>query len=244
MDDNDAPPDTKPVYVPKRVRALAMALIADQNLDACMAALREMYPNINSYRSALSRIKECVLSTNAHHPGYEAAMLDWKKTVDEGAAIQENKLSMVRVQEFKHFEACSVKRQLRLQKKIALGQGAGFFSHPQDAEFVTNLQIVPEYVHHLRLDAEETRSVQEKQALHMKQLSCTVVRIMNADQLVADARRILKDAPRQKPCDIATAIALTTGRRMIEILQRGSFTEEIRKKYDVLFTGQAKAGLQ
>jgi hypothetical protein len=237
--------EDKKVYVPKKVQAVAAILMADQNVDACLLALRQMYPNLCSFRSALSRIKYCILATNTHHPDYDAAMRTWQTTV-ENAASQDNATleTLKRLQEFQNFQKCSLKRQLHLQKKIALGQGADFFSHPDDASYVTTLKLAPDYASKLHLNAGETRTLQEKQAANIKCLSSTVVRIENADELVADARRILKKATTENACAIAVAIALTTGRRMIEVLQRGSFTEQPRQKYTLLFTGQAKAGLQ
>ncbi len=63
--------------------------MADQDLDACLLALRQMYLNLFSFRSALSRVKACIIATNNHHPDYEAAMPEWQTTV-EIAAIQDN----------------------------------------------------------------------------------------------------------------------------------------------------------
>ena len=238
--DEPAVEDQK-VYVPKRVKALAMTLVADQDFEACLVALRQMYPNLCSFRSALSRLKACIIATNNHHPDYEDAMQEWQDEVEKN---KDNLQNPQRVQDFHSFKACSLKRQLHLQKKMMLGQGTTFFSNPHDAIFVTTLKLAPDYVHKLHLDAEETRTLQEKQAENIKCLASSVVRIENADELVANARRILKNASNETPCALAAAIALTTGRRMIEILQRGAFTEEPRQKYNVLFTGQAKTELQ
>jgi len=233
------------VYVPQKLKGMATTLMADQDLDACLASLRQMYPKLCSFRSALSRLKACIIATNHHHPDYAAAMHTWQEAVEK-AAIENNASdeSLRRVQEFQHFQSCSLKRQLHLQKKLTLGQGTDFFSHPDDATFVTTLKLAPDYVQQLHLDAEETRTLQESHSEKMKCLSSTVVRVENADELIANARRILKDVSNQSSCAIASAIAVTTGRRMIEILQRGSFTEHARQKYTLLFTGQAKAGLQ
>lgn len=244
MDEETTVQDQK-VYVPKKVAAVAGTLMASQDVDACLVALRNMYTNLCSFRSALTRVKACILATNTHHPDYENAMQTWQTTV-ENAAFQDNASaeSMNRVQEFNNFKDCSLKRQLHLQKKLTLKHGKGFFSHPDDAAFVATLKLAPDYIHKLHLDADETRTLQEQQAASIKSLASSVVRIENADELVADARRILKKATENSACAIAAAIALTTGRRMIEILQRGAFTELPRQKYTVLFTGQAKAGLQ
>ena len=235
----------KKVYLPKKIEALATTLVEDEDLESCLTALRHTYPNLCTLRGALSKLKAYVIATNIRHPDYGPSMQTWESTL-QAFVVQESSSpeSLQRMQEFGHFQACSLKRQLHLQKKIQLGQGAGFFIHAHDMQVVKRLKLAPEYVHRIHLDAEETRSVQDRHAEQMKYLSNSVVRIEHADEMVAHARRVLKDAANQDPCAVATALALTTGRRMVEIFQRGSFTEEPRQRYSVLFRGQAKAGLQ
>ena len=233
------------VYVPKKIQALATSLVMTGDLDACLAQLRSMYSNLSTLRGSLCKLKASVIATNIRHPDYATTMKTWETLVKDAVVAQGGSPESVqRMQDFHHFQACSLKRQLHIQKKIRLGQGEAFFSHAHDKEFVACLKMAPDYVHRIHLDAEEMRTVQEKQAESVKCLSNTVVRIEHADEIVANARRVLKNVANEDPCAIATAIALTTGRRMVEIFQRGQFTEEPRQRYSLLFTGQAKAGLQ
>ncbi len=242
---------TKPAYVPQKLREMATKLTLDENVDACLAQLRQQYPKLCSLRTALSKLKMAVLETNKRHPTYHDTMAAWEEHVKQ-RIVEKNASpeSLQRIKDFYNFQSCDLKRQLHIQKKIKLGQANDMFSHPQDLEFAASIKVAPDYVGQLHLNDEETKAVQEQQATQAMVMSSTVVRIENADDLVRHARRVLKggnDADTPVPqtiCDLAIALALTTGRRMIEIFQKGQFSEVPGQKYAVLFTGQAKAGLQ
>lgn len=236
----------KKMYVPKKIHEIAQQLLETQDVDNCIETLRTMYPNKCTLRSSLSKLKYVVVDTNVRHPSYLENMAQREELI-RNEVISQNMTppSLQRMKEFYNFQSCPLRRQLHIQKKLRLGQGHGFFSDPSDMNFFLNLKIAPDYVHKIHLDMEETRIVQEHQAHKMKCLSNTVVRIENADELVANARKVLKSTTDQNPCALATAIALVTGRRMVEIFQKGTFTiESPTTPFQVLFTGQAKAGLQ
>lgn len=234
-------------YVPQKIQRLASKLMMDEDLEGCLRTMREMYPNLKTLRSSLCKLKAAVVAANVKHPDYAATMESWKEAIREYVIHEEASAhSLKRMQEFQHFFACSLKRQLHIQKKIKLGQGGDFFSFPQDVEFVACLKIAPDYVNQIHLDQDEMRAVQEEQAQKMQQLSSSVLRIENADELVANARRTLKNLSGEQldALALAAALAMATGRRMIEIFQKGQFTEVPGQRYEVYFTGQAKAGLQ
>lgn len=231
-------------YVPRKIQELATTLILHENLDETLAALRAMYPNLTTLRSALSKLKAAVLAANIHHKDFPLTMQQWKDTIRQYVIQQQaTPDSLKRVKDFQAFHACSVKRQLHIQKKIRLGQGNDFFTFPADLEFVAALHIVPDYVLQIHLDNDEVRAVQEKQARNIQKLSTSVIRIENADDIVAFARNALKE---KEPniCKLATALAIATGRRMVEIFAKAQFAEIPTQRYELRFTGQAKAGLQ
>lgn len=233
-------------YVPQKIQALATKLILDENLDECLGTIRGMYPNLTSRRSALCKLKAAVIAANIRHKDFASTMEQWKDVIRE-YVVKENASpeSLKRVKDFQNFQACPVKRQLHVQKKIQLGKGTDFFNFPADLEFVAALQIVPQYVRDIHLDDDETRIVQEQQAQKLQQLSSSVLRIENADDIVAFARTTLKHSNVVvHPCELATALAIATGRRMVEIFQKGQFCEIPGQRYELRFTGQAKAGLQ
>ena len=86
------------MYVPKKVQALATTLMADQDFEACLLTLRQMYPNLCSFRSALSRLKACIIATNNHHPDYEAAMQEWQDEVEKDKDNLENPQRVLDIQ--------------------------------------------------------------------------------------------------------------------------------------------------
>lgn len=229
--------------LPRKLQELSHQLMREQNAQDILGTLRSMYPNLNTLRGAICKVKTAVLAANVRPPDYDHHMKTWEEAIT-AYVIEQNATpdSLHRMRDFQHFKNCPLKRQLHIQKKISLGQGQGFFAYAPDMHRAASIQVAPEYVHQLHLDPEEVRAVQEQQAHHMRCLSNTVVRIENADELVANARRVLKNSHENNPCAVAAAIALTTGRRMVEVLQKGTF--EVESKYRILFQGQAKAGLQ
>jgi hypothetical protein len=240
LDDEEA---SRGTYVPAKLRAIATQLLMDEDLEGCLDRLRAMYPNLSSRRSALCKLKAAVVESNRRHPLYATHMQAWEARVKERVREQEASAeSLKRMQECYSFQSCSLKRQLHIQRKIQLGQGDGLFSHPDDLAFVARAKLAPDFVFAIRLGADEAREVQEQQETKAKHLSNSVVRIDDGDAIVIWARKVLKD-PKAKVLPLAVAVAIATGRRMIEIFQKGQFAEE-GQKYALRFTGQAKAGLQ
>lgn len=240
-----APAEGGAEYVPKHIRKLAARLVADHNLDQALADMRAHYTNLTSLRGALTKLKSAVIGANVRHPCYDKYMAAWEERVnDEVVKEIASASSLQRLREFYAFRDCSLRRQLHIQKKIQLGQGQDFFSRADDADFVaTTLRVAPDFVHRIHLDAEEARCVQEDHSRKMKHLSSTVIRIENVDEIVALARRHLKQ-PDQNLLGTIVSVAIVTGRRMIEILMKGAFSETPHDRYSVNFSGQAKAGLQ
>jgi hypothetical protein len=173
-------------------------------------------PSTLTVISSLSKLKSVIVASNLRHSTYVEKMAQREELIKNDVVAQNfTPESLQRMKEFYHFQSCDLKRQLHIQKKLKLGQGHGFFSNSTDMEFFLHLKTAPDYVHQIHLDMDETRLVQEQQAHKMKCLSNTVVRIENADQIVANARKILKFPTDQNPCALATALAITTGRRMV-----------------------------
>jgi hypothetical protein len=231
-------------YIPQYIQQLASRLATDHNVEAALQDLRSRYHNLSTLRCALTKLKNAVIHTNVRHASYHAHMAAWEERVkDEVVQELASATSLQRLKEFYAFRDCTLRRQMHIQKKIQLGHGPDFFGHPADVEFVAALRVAPDFVYRIHLDADEARTVHEDQAQKMKKLSATVVRIENADEIVATARRCLKD-PRTNVLGAIVGLAIVTGRRMIEILLKGHFAEDPQDRYSIVFQGQAKAGLQ
>lgn len=234
-------------YVPRKVKDLARELVASQDIDAVLARLRDEYPTLTTRRTAFSMLKAAVLDhrPQPRHAEYPAAMQAWRLGIEEDVvATKGAPASLRRLQEFQAFQDCTLKRQLMLQKKFQLGHGLDFFSDPRDAEQATHIPLLPDYVRRIQLSALEVRTIQEDQARKMRQLASDVVRIDDAEAVVLNARRVLRNAPHETELALATALAVATGRRMFEIFAKGRFLELPGQRYELRFQGQAKAGLQ
>ena len=243
---DDADVSQKSLYVPAKIRNLAASVAVDQNAETAMTELRQMYPKTNSLRTAVSKLRAALIEQEHRHQEYDVGMKAHEEALHR--AFVEDKGSdetMERVRQFYSFRSCPLQRQLQIQKKIRLGDG-NFFRDAADTEFVRTLPLLPTYVEELRLNEDEVREHLQRQEERLTELSSAVVRVENSDELVLAARRTLKN-PDAEVVELATALALVTGRRMIEIFQKGQFTEEAAEdgeRYTLLFCGQAKCGLQ
>ena len=229
-------------YVPCKIRDMVSGVIAEGNVETCLETLRQKYPKLSSFRTATSRLKAGVLDANPHHPEYESSMAAHEEALRQLFRETLDDDVLKRVQQLYAFRNCPLKRQLQIQKKMRMGE-MDMFHHPDDVAFILALKTAPDYVAKIRLTDEETRSFMQQQCQQQKSLSETVVRVENGDELVFEARNVLKN-PEASVVDTMTALALTTGRRMIELFQRGQFIEIPGRKYACLFTGQAKTGLR
>ena len=122
-----------------------------------------------------------------------------------------------------------------VQRRLKSSQYSG---HPLVDDLITSFTMFPEYINDLKVSAPERTALQKQATASLEAKSMQSVTIQ-ASELISRCKAILKDT-RANPFDLAAALALLTGRRMIEIFKCGVFTAV--SDHAVTFSGQAKKG--
>lgn len=247
------PPLTTDVVVPRqrsgqKMQDLVLKLLVDKDVQHCLDRLKQEYPNIGTRRNVLSKLRAGILEHNLRHDAYESAMKTYEddlKAQYQAAPVAQRENLLNRLQKLFHFRACSLKRQCQLQKKLSMGSSSSKceICAPEDRAFYLRLPLLPEWVHALKLDYSDSRELALQQQRSLEEQSSNVIRIENADDLVIRCRAILR-SDQSTLLELATALALCTGRRMVEVFMLGEFVEHPHRRYAVYFRGQAKSGLR
>jgi hypothetical protein len=214
------------------MRDIVDRLVASRDATVCLAEVDAKYDKLTTKRSALSRIKAAAIARNIRHDDYDAAMHAARASLRNDPAREATLVA---------FGACPLSRQLKIQHKIRMGQHDGLCDD-RDVEVYRDMPLCPPWIAQLHLSPVETQAVIESGHGRLLELSTHVVHIEAMDDRIFEARRIIRDDA--APLDsLAVALAMCTGRRMVELLLTGSFSPDpYGGKYTVVFSGQAKAG--
>ncbi|KAG5191349.1 hypothetical protein JKP88DRAFT_154228, partial [Tribonema minus] len=105
-------------------------------------------------------------------------------------------------------------------------------------ESIANLPLLPEYVKKLAMSRNERDVLAKKATKALEKKSVNSMQI-NAASLIDECVSISGN-PKSNPFDLACAIGLVSGRRMIEIFKTAEFELLDRDDRTLLFAGQAK----
>lgn len=217
------------------VEDLARQLLITQDTQRVLGILDIQYPNINSKKGVLHRLKALLIEKNPRAADYESCM---NARIDELKMLKGAEARLLTLYDFR---GLPLKRQLQVQKKISIDPDSSLCD-PEDRQFYITLPLLPDWIRNVRLSSNDAKKVCEEQHARLMQASTDVVRIENADSMITRCRRILRDEEFD-PVETAVALAVCTGRRMVEIFLKGHFVEHVAHKYSVIFHGQAKCGL-
>jgi hypothetical protein len=214
----------------KQIVALASDIVNGRR-DAVdvVAQLRGAYPNPRSFRNMVILLKGTVISHNVFDEGYADAMNAHGDTI-----VDETRRS-----ELIEFAKKTLKEQLLLQKRCRL-YDKRVFTDVRDAAFIAGLVIAPPYLKDIKISDEENIHLKQADSQRLTERSQAVIEV-SVTPILAWARGVLaSDASAID--DKIVALAIVTGRRMIEIILHGTF-EEDGEGETVRFMGQVKAGL-
>jgi telomere resolvase len=93
---------------------------------------------------------------------------------------------------------------------------------------------------YIRLSKADVAEMREDYANTVEEQNLNM-RPVRLDELVATATKIVREAEGRHPAAIAAALALLTGRRVVELLKTGRFSEGTKRR-TLIFSGQAKTG--
>ena len=218
---------------------LADTLEATRDPAALLAEVAAAYPNLHSRRNMIYKTRQELLARNLRDDSYADAIRaqDAALTAESSGSTAD----LRRIVTLRDFCRCDVKRQLMVQKKIATDPHTDVCD-PRDRAFYTGLRILPSWVEAFSMSREEAKQCVRKSNDNLMRRSSEVVRIEDVAGLVRRCRDILKTSERTE--ELAVAVGLCTGRRLIEVMKTGSFKEVAGDKYRAIFSGQAKDGLR
>lgn len=196
--------------------------------------LRAKYA-LSSFPSQMSRVKVEWCKFEERHP-------DFFTVIDQGyrgACLPENGCPKKAVKELKQYMRDDMIMQMK--KCRAAKSSEGFTGNASIDELVSKAPLLPDYMKEYRLTENDRTSSSElaKKSLETRSLDC--VEIPDADALIARCVETIKNNT-ESPFVLAACISLVCGRRSIELLKTGVFSEasEARGEYACFFTGAAK----
>jgi integrase len=194
--------------------------------DDVMALLRAKYPS--SIAVYISQIKSQWLKLNKPCDEYESAMAALVKKV-----ITSDKKKFAK--KLNQFHQSTVEEKYNIQKSLKYKQ---YIDAEIDLELV-NIPIIPDFIADLKISTEERQTLAKKSEAALMTKTSNVFNI-DVGEILSKAHTILENAASSNMFDVAVALSIVSGRRMIEIMKIGTFTNNDNNKGGIVFTGQAK----
>lgn len=216
------------------IRDQAELLYRNKDAKVVLDNLREKYA-LSSFPSQMSRVK-------VEWCRFEERHEDFHDLMDRGyraACSSENGCPKQAVKELRQY----IKDGLIVQMKKwrSAKSPGGFSGDAKIDELVCKVPLLPDYMKEFRLtDADKASSSDlAKKSLETRSMDC--IEIPDADALIERCAERIKDGA-DDPFVLAACLSLVCGRRSIEILKTGVFSEgsEGRSPYACFFTGAAK----
>lgn len=196
--------------------------------------LRERYA-LSSFPSQMSRVKVEWCKYGERHENFFKSM----DTVYSAASSPESVCSKRTVKELKQYIRDDLITQM---KKWRLAKSPGGFSgNARIDELICNVPLIPDYMREYRLTQEDRTSTSDlaKKSLETRSMDC--VDIPDADDLLQRCVEKIKEN-KDSVFVIAACLSVVCGRRSIELLKTGVFSEgsETHAPYNCFFSGAAK----
>ena len=196
--------------------------------------LRNKYA-LSSFPSQMSRVKVEWCKFGERHEQFYTIMEQAYRT----ACSADNTYPRRAVKELRQYMKDDMITQMK--KWRAAKSPAGLTGDEKLDDLVCKVQLLPDYMKEYRLTETDRTSSSElsKKSLETRSMDC--VEIPDADELVQRCIEKIK-ANTECPFMLAACISLVCGRRSIEILKTGEFSEgtDARGPYSCFFTGAAK----
>lgn len=212
----------------------AELLYSTKDAKPVLDNLREKYA-LSSFPSQMSRVKVEWCKFEDRHENFYNLI----EQVYRAACSPESICSKRAVKELKQYMRDDMITQMK--KCRAAKSPDGFTGNAKIDELVTKVPLLPDYMKEYRLTENDRTSSSElaKKSLETRSKDC--VEIPDADALIEKCIGKLKENT-ECPFILAACISLVCGRRSIEILKTGVFSEatDRRGAFACFFTGAAK----
>ncbi|KAG5183904.1 hypothetical protein JKP88DRAFT_181538 [Tribonema minus] len=221
------------------VNLSTIACYLDDSGDAAgvVGYIRDKWPK--SLATYLSGVKKAWMTLEHHHDAYpadsEASIIKADELLRTEPRVTKPALAkaVIKLREFHDLPLADKHKAQRAARRIA------FTGEARIDAIICDIRLFPDYMKELRLSDGERIALKKRgeDALDKKSSSAWE---LDAGVLVDKARGVIEDDI-SAPFDIACALALLTGRRMIELFKTGSFSAGADAT-SAVFSGQAKTG--
>lgn len=214
------------------VDVLACYLEDTHDASGTVGFIREQWPR--SLAPYVSAVKKQWLTFDRHHELYpedaETA------TAKAQTLLEEDSRSSKAVDALLAFTDLSLADKVKAQRKA---KAYKFSGDARVDDLVSAIRVLPDYMKDFRLNEQEKLSVKSRAKLALEKKACTTWTV-NAGKLLDDARATI-ESDISHPFDLAAAVSVLTGRRMVEVFKMGCFEKVAKNNRAALFSGQAKS---
>ena len=205
---------------------LAWYLLDTKDATGVVNFIREKWPK--SLSSYISQTKATWMTLDVISEDYAAQYTSAVATVDAAIAIArsaEKEMLRSAKSKLESFNAMNLAGKHAVQRRLKSSQYSG---HAMVDDLIAQFTIFPEYINDLKVSVPE-RTALQKQATAALEAKSTESITVQASELISQCKAVLKDT-HANPFDVASAIALLTGRRTVEIFKTGNFTAPISRR--------------
>jgi hypothetical protein len=218
---------------------LLKILVTTENTDGVVNYIRNKWPK--SYHTYISTLKKKWLDLNIQCDEFDLSydhMVNKIHVIMQGSSTDKQSELTEVLHRVSLFHDMSVKDRNSLQKAMNQQQFSG--NENVDNE-IKQMVIFPEYIQSLRATQRE-KEMKKQHSSSQLQKKCQSTWMLNVAHVIEQARAsLISDT--SNAYDLAVALALVTGRRMVEIFKEGVFIQSDRDDR-VKFSGQVKAPLR
>ncbi len=218
------------------IEILTAYLLDQKDAKGVVEYVRAQWPK--SLSTYISAIKKQWMTMEIHDDEYPRHYADALAKVNEMVKTSsgcERAVLLKAKEKLEAFHAMSLSDKYAMQRRIRTVPYSG---HALVDDVIIGLVILPPYiVNDLRVTVAERAEQQKKATAALEARSVQSITIQGSE-LIAKCRATLKDT-RANAFDLAVALALTTGRRMIELFKTGTLTP-VGEDHRMRFEGQVK----
>lgn len=218
---------------------LAMYLHDTHDAAGVVDFIRDRYPK--SLCTMMTNVKTVWLSLEAYGEHYDDDMKDAQESIvslTSATSVRSEKMKLKKaLQKMREFDtSLNLSQKSKLKRSL---RSHSFTGHPVADELLIQLRLFPDYMNSYKVTSIERAEQQKKHASSLERKSSTAWEV-SASLLLKRAREMIED-PGSNAFDLACALSLLTGRRMIEIFKTAEFLPAPEKDaYSCMFLGQAK----
>lgn len=220
----------------KTTSLLAAYLDDSKDVAGVLELIRDKYPkSLSTYITQVKKEWLTLNKTSASYAGEFLAMTNKVRAWKAKASASEAKTLETALQKLQTFDAMNMQDKYNIQRSL---RSHNFTGHAATDDLLSHVQILPQFVADLKIDMAERVAIQQKAAESLVNKSSDAMTVQ-ASKLLARVHSIL-ESKKSNTFDLACALSVVTGRRMVEIFKTGTFTAIADQPYATIFDGQAK----